>query len=301
MSEDQPPQGKREKTKSDQRPSGKTDQKSASSAQSKQASESKPDNKPGSHKKPDRQTSTSSASKQSETRKKEDKPEPWVSEEALTSFFGRITDVTSSAFRFAKKTTDTSYKVGKAIIQSQDQLKLMVAAGQSLKDLREVAGLTVAELSEAINLKDKSLLEAVENGTATLSFELILRLSALLARNDPIPFILKYSRTYSPETWKLLNDWGAGRLPLQYQREREFINIYRSQDAARQLSDEGFAKVLEFTRHAFNLSLHFISEQEGAIKDFQTDFLAQQASHASAQTPTEPGTDSPLPDKNEKD
>jgi hypothetical protein len=128
--------------------------------------------------------------------------------------------------------------------------------------MREVAGLTVNELSEAISLKDQSIIEAVENGTATLSFELILRLSALLARNDPIPFILKYSRTYSPDTWKLLHDWGAGRLPLQYQREREFINIYRSQDQARQLSDEGFSKVLEFTRQAFNMSLHFAYEQE---------------------------------------
>ncbi len=235
---------------------------------------------------------------QADKNDKTEKTEPWVSEETLTSFFDRITDVTSSAFRFAKKTTDTSYKVGKAIMQSQDQLKLMVAAGQSLKDLREVAGLTVTELSDAINLKDKSLLEAVENGTATLSFELILRLSALLARNDPIPFILKYSRTYSPETWKLLNDWGAGRLPLQYQREREFINIYRSKDEARQLSDEGFAKVLEFTRHAFNMSLHFIAEQEQALQHFQNDFVAAQgqgANPASAEsgTPTEKASRSP--------
>jgi transcriptional regulator with XRE-family HTH domain len=188
-------------------------------------------------------------------------------EDSTTSFFDRVSDATSSAFKFAKKTGGTSYKVGKALIQSQDQLKLMVAAGQSLKDLREVAGLTVNELSDAVNLKDKSILEAVENGTATLSFELILRLAALLARNDPIPFILQFSRTYSPDTWKVLNDWGAGRLPLHYERERQFINIYRSQDQARQLSDEGYNKVLEFTREAFNLSLHFIAEQEGALQD----------------------------------
>ena len=207
----------------------------------------------------EKKTDTSSTTKRSSDKAK---AEPWVSEEKLSSFLGRVSDVTSSAFKIAKKTGDTSYKVGKAIIQSQDQLKLMVAAGQSLKDMREVAGLTVNELSEAISLKDQSILEAVENGTATLSFELILRLSALLARNDPIPFILKYSRTYSPDTWKLLHDWGAGRLPLQYQREREFINIYRSQDNARQLSDEGFSKVLEFTKQAFNMSLHFVAEQE---------------------------------------
>ena len=204
-----------------------------------------------------------SESKQTST----SKAEPWVSEESITNFFDKVSGATSSAFKFAKKTGGTSYKVGKAIIQSQDQLKLMVTAGQSLKDLREVAGLTVSELSEAVNLKDKSVLEAVENGTATLSFELILRLAALLARNDPIPFILKYSRTYAPETWKILNDWGAGRLPLHYERERQFINIYRSQDQARQLSDEGYDRVLEFTRQAFNLSLHFIAEQEEALKD----------------------------------
>jgi transcriptional regulator with XRE-family HTH domain len=193
----------------------------------------------------------------------------WVSDDIISNFFGRVSGVTSSALKIARKTSDTSYKVGKAIIQSQDQLRLMVSAGQSLKDMREVAGLTINELSEAISLKDQSILEAVENGTATLSFELILRLSALLARNDPIPFILKYSRTYSPDTWKLLHDWGAGRLPLQYQREREFINIYRSQDQARQLSDEGFSKVLEFTRQAFNMSLHFASEQEISLRNEQ--------------------------------
>tara|TARA_R110001592_G_scaffold91754_4_gene268273 strand:+ start:10890 stop:11729 length:840 start_codon:yes stop_codon:yes gene_type:complete len=202
---------------------------------------------------------------------KNDKPETITPdkntlEDNLSSLFDRFSDATANAFKFAKKTGGTSYKVGKALIQSQDQFKLMVNAGQSLKDLREVAGLTATELSEAINLKDKSIIEAVENGTATLSFELILRLAALLARNDPIPFILKYSRTYSPDTWRVLTDWGVGKLPLHYERERQFINIYRSQDKARELSDEGFNRVLEFTKQAFNLSLHFIDEQEDALQ-----------------------------------
>lgn len=213
------------------------------------------------------QKQTENASDKTSSKQQDGHSEPWISEEAFTGFFEKLGSAAGHAVKFAKRTTDTSYKVGKALIQSQDQLKLMLAAGQSLKDLREVAGLTVSELSDAIQLKDKSLLEAVENGTATLSFELILRLSALLARNDPIPFILKYSRTYSPETWKLLHDWGAGRLPLQYQREREFINIYRSQDRARELSDEGFAHVLAFTREAFNTALHFAAEHEGISKE----------------------------------
>src|SRR5690554_7217803 len=178
------------------------------------------------------------------------------------SLFDRLSDFTNSAYRFAKRTTDEGIRVGRALIKSQDQLKLMLAAGQSLKDLREVTGLTLAELSDALNLKDKSLLEAVENGTATLSFELILRLWALLARNDLIPFILRYTRTYNPELWKILNDWGLGRIPLQYEREREFINIYLPHDAARKLSDQGFQHVLRFTREAFDMALHFVAEQE---------------------------------------
>ncbi|MFN2360832.1 MAG: helix-turn-helix domain-containing protein [Marinobacter sp.] len=178
------------------------------------------------------------------------------------SLIGRIAGFTGSALRFAARSTDTSLKVGRALMNSQDQLRMMLAAGNSLKDIREVAGLTLSEMSEALHLKDKSVLEAIENGTTTLSFELILRLAALIARNDPIPFILRTTRNYNPEVWRILNDWGVGRLPLQFERERQFINIFRSHDDARTLSDEGFQKVLAFTRQSFEMSLHFIEEQE---------------------------------------
>lgn len=178
------------------------------------------------------------------------------------SLVDRIAGFTGSALRFAARSTDTSLRVGRALMNSQDQLRMMLVAGKSLKDIREVAGLTLSEMSEALNLKDKSVLEAIENGTTTLSFELILRLAALIARNDPIPFILRTTRNYNPEVWRILNDWGIGRLPLQFERERQFINIFRSHDDARTLSDEGFQKVLEFTRQSFEMSLHFIEEQE---------------------------------------
>ena len=55
---------------------------------------------------------------------------------------------------------------------------------------------------------------------------------------------------------------GGHHLPLQFEREREFINIFRSHDDARNLSDEGFRRVLEFTRQSFEMSLHFVEEQE---------------------------------------
>ena len=183
----------------------------------------------------------------------------------------RLAGYTGSAYKIARRTTGNSLKVGKKLMGSQDQLRMMLTAGESLRDLREVAGLTVNDLAQSLNLRDKSLLEAVEDGTAALPFELILRLAAVLARNDPVPFILKYTRTYSPETWRVLNDWGVGRLPLHFEREREFINIYRGHDEARELSDEGFKRVLEFTRKSFEMSLHFVAEEEERLNEALND------------------------------
>ncbi|MDX1559418.1 MAG: helix-turn-helix transcriptional regulator [Marinobacter sp.] len=190
---------------------------------------------------------------------------PVTQERTPEGLIDRLASLTGSALRFGVKATDTSLRVGRALMNSQDQLRAMLTAGQSLKDIREVAGLTLSEMSEALNLKDKSVLEAIENGTSTLSFELILRLAALIARNDPIPFIMRTTRNYNPEVWQILNDWGVARLPLQFEREREFINIFRRHDDARTLSDEGFQKVLEFTRQSFEMSLHFIEEQEQEV------------------------------------
>lgn len=154
-------------------------------------------------------------------------------------------------------------------------------AGEYLRELRELAGLTRDELAAALELSDESLLKAVENGTATLSFELTLRLSSILARHDPIPFIARFTRTYSPEVWRVLEGWGVGRLPLHFEREREFINIYRRHDAARKLSDDGFAKVLDFTRAAFETSLHFIAEAEGEMVEDDGELYEDENSQAS--------------------
>ncbi len=170
-------------------------------------------------------------------------------------------EVAGSALRVAAKASGASLKMGKALLLKPEQLKMIEEAGLSLRDLRELAGMTLNEVSDALNLKDHSLLQAAENGTATLSFELILRLAALYSRHDPIPFIIKYTRSYNPAIWKILDDWGIGRLPLYIEREREFVNIYRGHDIARKLSDEEFEKLLKFTRAAFEMALHFISEE----------------------------------------
>jgi transcriptional regulator with XRE-family HTH domain len=197
---------------------------------------------------------------------------PVTQERTPEGLIDRLASLTGSALRFGARATDTSLRVGRVLMNSQDQLRAMLTAGQSLKDIREVAGLTLSEMSEALNLRDKSVLEAIENGTTTLSFELILRLAALIARNDPIPFIMRTTRNYNPEVWQILNDWGVARLPLQFEREREFINIFRRHDDARTLSDEGFQKVLEFTRQSFEMSLHFVEQQEQQVADLRAAY-----------------------------
>jgi transcriptional regulator with XRE-family HTH domain len=137
-------------------------------------------------------------------------------------------------------------------------------AGGYVRELRELAGLTRGELADAIQLSDRSLLEAVEAGTATLSFETILRLASILARHDPVPFVARLLRTHNPLLWELFRDWGVDRIPLELERERELVNVLRGSDQARELSDPDFARVLDFTRAAFEMALHFAA-RSGAL------------------------------------
>jgi len=180
-------------------------------------------------------------------------------------------DLTRNAVRLAARTAGVPLGMAEALFFQPQQLKLLTPeqrrmmreTGLYLRDLRELAGLTLDELSAALDVKEHSLLEAVERGTATLSFELILRLAALLARHDPLPFVIRFVRTYNPDVWRILEEWGIGRFPIQFERERQFINIYRRHDAARQLSDEGFAEILNFTGAAFEMALHVVAKHEG--------------------------------------
>lgn len=194
---------------------------------------------------------------------------PEIPEEILESYpkdersiVKMFLNMTSTAMKLVSKGAMVSELVGKAVLSSPERVKMIEEAGSYLRDLREVAGLTRKDVSHTIQLADESFLAAVENGAATLSFELILRMAALLARHDPIPFIIKLTRTYNPEVWEILEKWGMGRLPLQLERERQFINIYRGHDRARKLSDEDFQRVLGFTRSAFEMALDFAGDED---------------------------------------
>lgn len=179
---------------------------------------------------------------------------------------------TSSAWPFQVRTlaeqllgmvgsaAELSFGVGSAFVRRPSHRRALQRAGAFLRDARETAGLTVNQVSTAIDLKDPELLDLAESGKMVLPFEVLLRLAALLARNDPIPFLMQFVRNYSPSLWKTFEDLGIGKLVLHAGREHEFINLYRSRDAARRLSDEEFAKVLAFTDAAFGMALDFATD-----------------------------------------
>ena len=178
----------------------------------------------------------------------------------LRSWTGFVLGLTGSAASGAAgaagAVADLSFKLVKSRLPAAQQ-QAVEKAGGLFRELRDAAGLTLSELGQAINLKDASLLEAVEGGKVGLPFEVILRLAAVLGRKDPIPVVMKLTRAYNPKLWKTLEELGVGRLAVQAGREREMANVYRSRDAARQLSDEEFAAVLGFVSSAFDTAMAF--------------------------------------------
>lgn len=186
-----------------------------------------------------------------------------------------VTTVTQSALSLASKGGNASARLARVLMLDKsarddikpEALQVLAETGAYVKDARQLAGLTVSELGAALDLKDQSLLEAVESGTATLSFDLILRLASLVARHDPLPFVLKLARVYNPQAWAVLDKWGAGRASVQFERERRFVNLYRRHDSVRELSDAQFDRLLEFTDKAFEMALVFHEQMQAAAED----------------------------------
>jgi transcriptional regulator with XRE-family HTH domain len=141
---------------------------------------------------------------------------------------------------------------------------LWAKTGGLLRQLREQAGLTLSEVGQAVNLDDPGLLAAVEKGRATLPFEIILRLAAMLGRKDPVSAFVSLTRTSSPQVWEALESAGFGMLMLQSAREREFVNVLRAADRARELGDAEFAELLAFVKAAFELAMAFKHRKAGA-------------------------------------
>ena len=155
---------------------------------------------------------------------------------------------------------ELSLNLAKARTKAPRQLQAIEKAGSLLRVAREGAGMTTKELSKAIDLDDPQLLEQAERGKAALPMEIILRLSSVLGRHDPMTFAMKLSRTYNPLLWKALDELGIDRMVALVGREREMANLYRAKDDARRLSDADFADVLKLTKSAFDMGVKFRTE-----------------------------------------
>ena len=185
--------------------------------------------------------------------------------EGLGALFDGVKGVSGAALTYAAgKTLDQANRV---LNSTPEQLERMGIAGRSLKDLRQVTGVTLDELAGAIDLKNPDILKAIEDGSAALPFEILLRLASFYARNNPLPFILKYARTYNPRISNMLEKIGIDKLVIEAEREMQIVQIYRKRDAARQLSDEGFERVRLFTDKAFDMALHFAASGEDILMD----------------------------------
>ncbi len=147
-----------------------------------------------------------------------------------------------------------------------ERLQAMADAGKFLKDAREVSGLNLLELSEALGLKNEDLLQEVEAGRATLPFDMILRIASLVSRHDPIPFIIKFMRTYNPALEQKLEAWGLLQLPKQYERERRFLNLLRKHDSIRTMSDDEFERFIGYQEEAVRFSLTIMDSEKSANK-----------------------------------
>jgi len=204
---------------------------------------------------PRKRTTKNTAAKASARTKAATEAPP--SESALLGVARQVRSWSDSVLGIAGAAADVSIGAAKAILVRPEQRGALQKAGTVLRGMREAAGLSLKEVGEAINLKDPSLLELVENGKVALPFEIILRLASILGRNDPISFVMRFTRSYNPEVWHTLENLGIGRFAVQAGREREFANIYRGSDVARRLSDEDFSAVLSFVKASFEIALAF--------------------------------------------
>lgn len=183
-----------------------------------------------------------------------------VKDRSLLSLARDLRSWTDFVLGIANTAADLSLRTAAARLTKPSHRAAAEKAGELFRELRVGAGLTLQDIGRAINLKDVSLLEQVEGGKVGLPFEIILRLAGVLGRNDPIPVAMKLTRTYNPKLWATLESLGVGKLAVQAGREREFANLYRASDAARQLSDQEFAAALKFVRASFEAALAFRQE-----------------------------------------
>ena len=179
--------------------------------------------------------------------------------------------VAGGTFDLARNTATMTAMFGESWLRNTllntfepERLEAMADAGDFLRDARETAGMSVKELSESLGLSDRGVLEGIESGQSIMPLELMLRSASLLARHDPIPFLIKFMRTYNPALEKALEQWGVLALPKQYERERRFVNLVRQHDKLRTLSDEEYERFIDYMDSSCNLVLDVMVKEKEA-------------------------------------
>ncbi|MCX2981541.1 XRE family transcriptional regulator [Halieaceae bacterium IMCC14734] len=188
----------------------------------------------------------------------------------LTQLGGQMAGQTLEA---AKTTAELTAMFGENWLKSTvmktldpERLDAMADAGRFLRDARETAGLTLSELNESLGIDDKELLKDIESGKRFMPIELMFRSASLMARHDPIPFLIQFMRTYNPSLGATLEQWGVMALPLQYERERRWINIYRQHDVLRELDDDEYERLINYVDSATDLVLDVMRTEKAANK-----------------------------------
>jgi len=188
--------------------------------------------------------------------------QPLASASAGLPLVRQIREWAGSLLGITVAATEITITFARQRVATAEQKEMLKKTGSLLRSARKAAGMSIEELGKAIDMKDPVLLDLAENGKAALPFEMILRLTSILGRKDPVVFFLSLARSHNPKLWKLIQDLGVGRLLVQTGREREFANIYRGCDAARELSDAEFARVVAFMQSAFQLAMNFHARNE---------------------------------------
>ncbi len=193
------------------------------------------------------------------------------SESLLDSLRKLTGQVAGGTLELAKNTATMTAMFGETWLRSTvlnqlepERLEAMAEAGRFLRDARETAGLSIKELSETLGISDKSVLEDIESGQTIMPLEAMLRAASLLARHDPIPFLIRFMRTYNPALEKTLEQLGVLTLPKHYERERRFVNLYRQHDSLRQFTDDEYERFIQYMESSCNLVLDVMEKEKAA-------------------------------------
>jgi hypothetical protein len=153
--------------------------------------------------------------------------------------------------------------------------------------------MSLKDLAESLGMSDRGVLEDIESGATIMPLELMLRSAALLARHDPIPFLIKFMRTYNPALEKALEQWGVLALPKQYERERRFVNLMRKHDVLRRLSDTEYDRFIHYMESSGNLVLDVMQKEKQANAVKASSHPAVTAGPKPKTRPKPPGKQAP--------